>query len=61
MRRDLVEGHRLLVTALAALALAATTVAVGGEGLLLAGLRVEHPRKLLLPSRPKIQKLIDSL
>ena len=61
MRRDLVEGHRLLVTVLAALALAAATVAVGVEGLLLVGLRVERPRKLLLPSRPKIQKLIDSL
>jgi len=33
VRRDLVEGHRLLVTALAALALAAVAVSV--EGLLL--------------------------
>ena len=35
MRRDLVEGHRLLVTALAALALVAAAVAVSVEGLLL--------------------------
>jgi len=35
VRRDLVEGHHLLVTALAALALATATVAVGVEGLLL--------------------------
>jgi len=33
--RDLVEGHRLLVTALAVLALTTFMVAVGVEGLLL--------------------------
>ena len=35
MRRDLVEGHRLLVTTLVALALAAAKITVGVEGLLL--------------------------
>ena len=35
VRRDLVEGHRLMVTVLEALALAAAMVGVGVEGLLL--------------------------